>query len=187
MPRFFFFLVTLISINSYAQDKTSYTAYNKLVEVAGTNYVMAFVQNLGKVAEEGRSLLFIETKSGENREVSFPKNSYLEKVEQIKLDTPGINLFIVVGRTVNLNSNKTIDWNDPRQIFVLSVDGKEKTQITEDRYFASSWVINRQTGMIVITGHYDSNNNGKYDKTDKAEVMVYDLKAMKTNVRISDR
>ena len=186
MQRLTSLLLLLVSFSSYGQDKTSYFAYNKLVEVLGTNYVLAQVDNYGKMAENGRSLLFIETKSGENREVSFPKDSYLEKVEQIKLDTLDINKFIVVGRTINLNSNKTIDWNDPRQIFVLSVDGKEKTQITEDRYFASSWVINRQTGTIVITGHYDSNNNGKYDRTDKGEVMVYDLKAMKATMKISD-
>ncbi len=184
MLRLSFLLLFLISLISYGQDKTSYFAYNKLVEVLGTNYVLAQVDNYGKLAEAGRSLLFIETKTGENREVNFPKDSYIDRVEQIKLDTLGINKFIVTGRTVNLDGNKAIDWNDPRQIYILSVDGKEKTQITDDRYFASTWVINRQTGNIVVTGHYDTNNNGKYDKTDKGEVMVYDLKAMKVTMKL---
>ncbi|MBB5437550.1 hypothetical protein HDC92_001222 [Pedobacter sp. AK017] len=49
----------------------------------------------------------------------------------------------------------------------------------EDRFFVSTWIVNKQTGRIVITGHYDSNNNGKYDKTDKNQLLIYDLKTLK--------
>jgi len=58
------------------------------------------------------------------------------------------------------------------------VDGKDKTQLTEDKFFSSNWTINNQTGSIVITGHYDTNGNGKYDKSDKNEILIFDLKSL---------
>jgi hypothetical protein len=50
--------------------------------------------------------------------------------------------------------------------------------------FVSTWVVNKKTGTIVITGHYDTNNNGKYDMTDKNEIGIYDLKTLKLIVKI---
>lgn len=38
--------------------------------------------------------------------------------------------------------------------------GKEMTQLTEDKFF----VVNTQTGKLVVAGYYDTNNNNKYDK-----------------------
>ncbi|MCH5716814.1 hypothetical protein [Niabella hibiscisoli] len=42
-----------------------------------------------------------------------------------------------------------------------------------------TWVVNKKAGTIVIAGHYDTNGNGKYDKTDKNEIGIYDLKTLK--------
>jgi hypothetical protein len=39
--------------------------------------------------------------------------------------------------------------------------------------------VNKQTGTIIVTGHTDSNNNNKYDKTDKSEILIYDLKTLR--------
>ena len=58
-------------------------------------------------------------------------------------------------------------------------DGKQKTQLTDNKLFVRTWVVNKKTGTIVITGHYDTNNNGKYDNTDKNEIGIYDLKTLK--------
>jgi len=91
---------------------------------------------------------------------------------------------MVTAHTVNLDNDKRIDWGDPTQIIILSTDGQEKTQLTEDNFFARTWLINSQTGTIVITGHTDTNKNGKYDKTDKSEILLYDLKTLKLIVRI---
>ena len=52
--------------------------------------------------------------------------------------------------------------------------GKEMTQLTEDKFF----VVNTQTGKLVVAGYYDTNNNNKYDKTDKDEILIYDLKTL---------
>ena len=57
--------------------------------------------------------------------------------------------------------------------------GKEMTQLTEDKFF----VVNTQTGKLVVAGYYDTNNNNKYDKTDKDEILIYDLKTLKLALR----
>ncbi|RGD47541.1 hypothetical protein DW173_21750 [Bacteroides sp. AM16-13] len=58
--------------------------------------------------------------------------------------------------------------------------GKEMTQLTEDKFF----VVNTQTGKLVVAGYYDTNNNNKYDKTDKDEILIYNLKTLKLASRI---
>ena len=58
----------------------------------------------------------------------------------------------------------------------MSVDGQEKTQLTEDKFFVGTWTVNSYTGAIVITGHYDTNNYVKNDKTDKNKILINDLK-----------
>ena len=117
--------------------------------------------------------------NGKTKQIDFPKDAYIAEIEQIKIDSLGINLILVAAKTVNLDNNKGIDWNDPEQIIILSTNGQERTQLTDDKYFVRTWIINRLTGGIVITGYYDTNNNGKYDKTDKNEILIYDLKTLK--------
>ena len=58
--------------------------------------------------------------------------------------------------------------------------GKEMTQLTEDTLL----VVNTQTGKLVVAGYYDTNNNNKYDKTDKDEILIYNLKTLKLASRI---
>lgn len=171
---------SMLTISAYGQDKYGYADFNRLTELKGTEYVLATIESVGKgFAINSRYLLFINTINGQLKKVDLPENTYIQDIEQIKLDSLNINKVIVAGKTVNLDNSKHIDWSDPTQIIILSTDGQEKLQVTEDKFFVRTWLINRQTGSIVITGHYDTNNNGKYDKTDKSEILVYDLKAMK--------
>ena len=116
--------------------------------------------------------------------MDFPGDSWIEKLEQIKIDSLGINLILVSARTIDLDKKNGIDWNDPTQIIVLSPDGKEKTQLTENEFFVKIRTVNHQTGTIVITGYFDTNHNNEYDKTDKNEILVYDLKTLKLINRI---
>lgn len=81
--------------------------------------------------------------------------------------------------TVDLNGKSGINWEDPTQIIILSTDGKTKTQLTDNKYFVKTWGVNKSTGAMVVTGYYDSNNNNKYDKKDKNEIHIYDLKTLK--------
>ena len=178
-----FLLMLSLSVNG--QDKYNYVTYNSLLEVTGTEYIVASLENQGKMlATHSRSLLFINTRTGAVRQLDFPGDSWIQKVQQLRIDSLGINKIIVTAQTINLDNSKNIDWGDPKQVIVISPDGAEKTQINEDRLYVRTWAVNRLTGSIVITGHFDSNNNGKYDKTDRNEIMIYDLKTMEVLTRI---
>ncbi len=169
-----------LTLTSFGQDKYNYVHFNKLTEVVGTEFVIASIENWGKMLEtKSRYLLFINTKTGETNQVDFPNDAGIGELRQVKLDRLNINLIIVSARTVDLDGKSGIDWNDPTQIIILSPDGKTKTQLTENKFFARTWTVNKLTGTIVVTGHYDTNNNNKYDKTDKNEIHIYDLKTLK--------
>lgn len=179
MKKILFILLTFLTLVTYGQDKFNYVHFNKLTEVAGTEFVIASIENQGKLMEiNSKCLLFINSKTGETRQVDFPKDSWTENLEQIKIDSLGINLIVVSAKTVDLNGKYGIDWNDPTQIIVLSPNGKEKTQLTDNKFFVSTWIVNKLTGTMIVTGHYDMNNNKKYDKTDKNEINVFDLKTL---------
>lgn len=180
MKKILLIVLTTLALTSYGQDKYNYVHFNKLTEVVGTEFVIASIENWGKSFETKSSyLLFINTQNGETKQVDFPNEAGIRELEQIKIDSLGLNLIVVSARTVDLDGKNGIDWNDPTQIIILSPDGKEKTQMTDSKFFVRTWEVNNLTGTIVVTGHYDSNNNNKYDKTDKNEIHVYDLKTLK--------
>jgi hypothetical protein len=171
---------TILSLTASGQDKYNYVHFNKLTEVIGTEYVIASIEDRGKMLEtKGKYLLFINTKTSEINQIDFPTDSWTEKLEQIIIESLGINLIVVAAKTGDLDGKSGIDWNDPTQIIIISPDGNKKTQLTEDKFFVRTWTVNKLTGTIVITGHYDTNNNSKYDKTDKNEIYIYDLKTLK--------
>jgi hypothetical protein len=185
MKNLLIIIFTTLVLTTYGQDKYNYVDFNKLTEVEGTEFVIARIENWGKMEGlKNRYLLFIDTKNGETNRVDFPNEGYFQKVEQVKIDSLEINCLLVSAQTVDLDGKNGIDWNDPTQIVVLSTDGKQKTQLTDSKLFVSTWIINKKTGTIVITGHYDTNNNGKHDKTDKNEIGIYDLKTLKLITKI---
>ncbi len=172
--------LTFLSLQVLGQDKYNYINFNKVTEIEGTEYVIARIENHEKMeGVKNRYILFVNTETGQSNQVNFPNNSYLEKIKQVKIDNLGINCLVVSAQTVDIDGEKGIDWNDPIQIIILSTDGTQKVQLTDSKLFVSDWVVNKKTGTIVITGHYDTNNNGKYDKMDKNTIGIYDLKTMK--------
>jgi hypothetical protein len=180
MKNILIIILTTLTFTTYGQDKYNYVHFNKLTEVVGTEFVIASMENYGKILEsKSRYLFFINTITGETNQVDFPNNAGIREIEQIKIDSLGINLIVVSAKTVDLDGKGGIDWSDPTQIIILSTDGLTKTQLTDDKFFVRNWTINKLTGTIVVAGHYDTNNNNKYDKTDKNEIHVYDLKTLK--------
>lgn len=185
MKKIIFITLITLTLTAFGQDKYNYVHFNKLTEVVGTEYVIASIENWGKsFITKSRYLLFISTKTGETNQIDFPNDAGIEKIDQVKIDSLGINLIVVSARTVDLDGKNGINWNDPTQIIILTHDGKQKTQISDDKFFVRTWTVNRLTGTIVITGHYDTNNNHKYDKTDKNEIHIFDLKEMKLKSKI---
>ena len=184
MRQFLIIIFSILTISSFGQNKYNYVHFNKLTELTGTEYVIASIENRSKIETKNKYLLFINTENGQTTQIDFPKDASIYKVEQIRIDSLGINKVLVIAKTVNLDGSKSIDWSDPSQIIILSADGKEKVQLTEDKFFVSTWTINYKSGTIVVTGHYDTNDNGKYDKKDKNEILIYDLKTLKLKNKI---
>lgn len=179
MKKILVIVLTTLTFTSYGQSKYNHQ-FNKLTEVIGTEFVIASIENWGKTPEtKSKYLLFINTKTNETNQVDFPNDASIGKLEQIKIDSLKINLIVVSAKTVDLDGKSRIDWNDPTQIILLSSDGKEKTQLTDNKFFVRTWVVNKFAGTMAVTGHYDTNNNNKYDKPDKNEIHVYDLKTLK--------
>ena len=154
MKQLIFLALAVLNLTAYGQDKYNYTNFNKLTEVEGTDYVIARIENWGKMdGLKNRYLLFIDTKTGQTNQVDFPNEGYFQKIEKVKIDDSGINKIIVSAQTVDLDGKKGIDWNDPTQLIVLSIDGKERTQLTDSKLFVRTWVVNKKTGINVIAGH----------------------------------
>ena len=179
MKLLFSIFLLAITITVFGQPKYNYTHFNKLTEVTGTDYVIASIDTRGKISELiNRYLLFIDTRNGSTNQVDFPSDGYISQIEQVKIDKLEINKIIVTAKTVDLDGKGGIGWSNPQQIFILSTDGKEKNQLTDDKFFTSTWSVNQQTGTIVITGHHDTNENGKYDKEDNNSILIFDLKTL---------
>jgi hypothetical protein len=176
------FILALISCSflSFGQDKYNYEHFDKLMEVEGTEFVIASVDFRGKSSERMSSyLLFLNTKTNESHKLHFPNDARVRRIEQVKIDSLNINIILLSGSMHDLNTKMGIDWNDPTQLLVISTDGKKKTQLTENTFFVQTWSLNKLTGTIVVAGFYDSNKNGSYDKTDQSEILIYDLKTLK--------
>ena len=180
MKIFLLFLLTVVAIGANAQDKSGPVIYHNLIPVEGTEFVIASEAPQFKAAEEPdqKALLFINTVTGETTRVNFQKEALLGKMEQVRLDSLGINMMLLSARTVNANNNKSIDYNDPQQLIAISPDGRKKVQITEDRFFVVSYAINKKNGVLVVTGFSDINKNGKRDAPDKGEILLYDMKGL---------
>jgi hypothetical protein len=185
MKKLLIFFSTAFNLIFFGQDKYNYIRYNKLTELKGTEFVIALVENYGKgFFSKGEHLLFINTKNGKAKQTDFPNDAQIHTIEQIKIDRLKINTVLVAARTIDLNGDKGIGWKDPEQIFIHSPDGQKLSQVTDKKFFTGTWVVNNTAGTIVITGYYDTNNNGEYDKTDKNEILIFDLTTFKLIFKI---
>jgi hypothetical protein len=91
MKKVLLIVLTTMTLTALGQDKYNKINYNKLQEVDGTEFVIASIENWGKMNEmKSRYLLFINTKNGETTQVDFPNDAELEKIEQIKIDSLAI-------------------------------------------------------------------------------------------------
>ena len=153
--------------------------YNKLIPVYGTNYVIATFKDSGLKAVANNRLLFINTATNQKRKIDFPKIVYIKSIEQVKIDSLGINKIILATWT-GYEKDKRIDLRERQtRILILSTDGQEITPITNDSLFVTGWAINSLNGIISIKGFYDTNKNQKKDKADKSEDLLFDLTTLK--------
>ena len=180
MKKIIFTISILFNLLSNGQEKNNEFYYDHLKEIHGTDYVMAFHFGRFKTtALKSNSLIFINTKTGEKNQVDFSEETKIGMPEQIKIDSLGINLIFISVKSIDQNANNKIDWNESSQIFILSTDGKTKTQLTNNDFFVKHLTSNKNTGTIVVSGYYDKNKNNKFDENDKSEIIIYDLKTLK--------
>jgi hypothetical protein len=70
----------------FGQKKYSTTTFNKLVEVEGTSYVIAEVDNLSKTECNTQSyLLFLNTEDGTTNQVVLENWGYYANINQVEL------------------------------------------------------------------------------------------------------
>lgn len=178
-------LLSILTVSAYGQQKYSYHS-TSLTELKGTEYILLKEGNWGKMSPvQGHYLVFINAKNGQSKKVDFPNGTRIEYETQVKIDSLQINKVMVVASMTDLANRKHIDWDAPSRITLLSIDGQEKVQLTHDSFFVQTWRINEKTGNIVVTGHYDTNGSGEYDKGDEFEILLYDLKTAKLVARVS--
>lgn len=176
-------LLAVLSSTLYGQTKFS---YSKITEITGTDYVIANTDSWSKgKGGENRQWLFINTKTGETNEFALPEGGWFNgRPEQVKIDELGIHILLVSAQTTDLDGKNEIDYSDPMQLIALSVDGKKSKPACDNNFYVRAWTVNRKTGTVVITGYYDTNNNRKYDQTDKNEIQIFDLKTLTVTKRI---
>ncbi|MDR3327802.1 MAG: hypothetical protein LBT04_06740 [Prevotellaceae bacterium] len=185
MKQIILSLMILSICSVSAQKKVNYE-YNNFIDLAGTAYTVATVVHLNsKLFTKTKSgLLFINTETGESEETEFPEGARVQEVKQIKIDSLKINLVLVLACTVDANGKKGLDWSDPIQVFIFSPSGKEKHQLTEDNFSASSWRVNEYTGTLLVSGFFDNNKNNKKDKDENSEILLYDLQTLQLKNKI---
>ena len=169
---FIFFVVSGCAQSSF---KSAY-AYNKFIHLKGTEFSVASIENHSKLENDRSYLMFINTLTGDAKQIEFAEGAKLGIIQQIKIDNLEINIVLVVANTVSLDNKKDIDWRDPKQIFIFSTNGENMKQLTEDNFYVHSWSINEFTGTLIVSGYLDKNRNRKRDKDESNEILLFDLK-----------
>ena len=177
-------IVSFLVINTNAQSSKIIYEYNKFIHLKETVFSVATVENRSKLGDVKSSLLFINTLTGDTKQIEFVEGARLGIIQQVKLDSLEINLVLVVANTVSLDNKKDIDWRDPQQIFIFSPNGDNITQLTEDNYYVNSWTINEFTGTLIVSGYFDKNRNRKKDKDEHNEILLFDLKTRTLKKRL---
>jgi hypothetical protein len=180
-----FILIINISLYSANAQKISNT-YNKFTNLEGTEFCVASVETWDSklFGDAHRSLLFINTLTGDKKEINFPQDAKIKEIKQIKIDSLRINQLLVVAGTLDGDGKKGIDWNDPKQVIIFSPSGNEKYQLTEDNFFTGSYGINELTGTLIVSGFFDTNKNNKQDTNENSEILLYDLQTFKLKKKI---
>lgn len=186
MKVLFVLIALCVSGSILAQEKKTYYNYNMLTQLDGTSYVIASAKSHSKVGVSGNYILFINSKTGESKQVNFKKNEYVYNIEQVKIDSLNINRVAVALGILNLKDIKGVESDRWERMVILSTDGSQYISDGDHPYYYSERLVNRQTGTVITTGFVDVNDNDKHDPDDKTEVRVYDLKNMKIVAKIKN-
>lgn len=82
-----FLIIFFIGLSSFSfgQSKYGYVHFDKLIEVKGTEYVIASIENRGKVFDVNEEkLLFINTMNGETKQIMI-QTTITSMIRQIRM------------------------------------------------------------------------------------------------------
>lgn len=170
-------LVLLISLASTVngQEKKMQSRFNRLKAIKGTEFVVASIDNYGKILKSDESLLIINSKTGQTTAVNMPTKINVVKIKQVRIDSIGVNYLVISAQI--LEPGRSI-FDIQTRIYVVSPDGRMIKQLSDEYFYAIDWVVNKKTGSLVITGQADTNQNKKLDSNDKNELLIYDLRTL---------
>ena len=180
MKRLFSLLLLLSSFYVKAQLSSGLVYFDKLIDIKGTPNLLGYVINSTTLGDVNTmNLLYINTETGKVKWVDLPDGTLLIDFKQIKIDSQGINQVAVLARIHDTDKNGRINLKDPISLLMVSTDGSKETFLTQNNFFVRIFEVNEQTGILVVTGYYDTNLNGRHDNNELNEVQMYDLKTLK--------
>jgi len=179
MKRIALTLICFFSLFVNAQTSSGLISFEKLLELKGTPYLLGFVINMTTLGDVNTmSLMSINSSTGKTETVDLPRGAMLIDFKQVKIDKIEVNCVVVLARIYDADNNNRINPRDPISLFIVSPDGKQKTDLTTSDYSVRLWEVNEVTGNLVVTGFYDTNKNGRYDYSEKNEIQIFDLKTL---------
>ena len=185
MKRYLLILFCLASFSMYGQVIFELTSFNKLVDVKGSDYMIALEVNTNSLGDvNSMSIMFINTVTGEGKIADIAKEYIIQDFKQVKIDSLEINTVLVTVRMFDLDLNGRINAKDPITLVSVGVNGEKKEIITSKNFSVRVWEVNEKNGTVVISGYYDNDRNGRYDPYEKNEILIYDLKTYKLLYKI---
>uniref|UniRef100_UPI0039A4D295 hypothetical protein n=1 Tax=Ornithobacterium rhinotracheale TaxID=28251 RepID=UPI0039A4D295 len=174
MKKSVFSIVLLFVFSlAFGQKNNNYLEISLEKDIEGTDFVLGERYFDKKIdVSDDKILYFINATNGEMHEVNFGEKINV-KVEQIKIDSLNINTLIA--KTYLSNKLTRVKSS----LYLLSTDGREMQKIVDDDFCVKKFVLNKNTGNLVIKGFRDVNENGKIDKNDKEQILIYSLKHKK--------
>ena len=92
MKKYLLILFCLASFSMYGQVIFELTSFNKLVDVKGSDYMIALEVNTNSLGDvNSMSIMFINTVTGEGKIADIAKEYIIQDFKQVKIDSLGIN------------------------------------------------------------------------------------------------
>lgn len=180
--RILFFLLFLNWLPVFSQNRITYKNTDEIVEIKGSDYAVVQQRVNLKGLYHSENLVFINTKNNTKKHVYFEKGTVIYNIDHIKIDKLDINKIIVKAKTFKQRERKQ-GHKAPSQLYTFSIDGTNKKKITPNNFYTSEWNINTKTGVLLITGIVDIDNNGRYSKEDKHSMFLYNLVTEKVVIK----
>lgn len=176
-------LFTVMLLSCSAQGFGIYSLFDRFLALKDSNYIVADVSYVNDLGERKLRLLFINTESQSAQKVDFPGISWMREFHQIRINELGINA-LIVSASLSESSTGGPAPAEQDQIWIVSLNGQQRTLLTDPGFYAGSWMVNQHVGTLVVHGYYDLNSNRKRDKADREVLQIYDLKTLKLIHRV---